>query len=234
MRTVRFTFDAEGGVDAALRALERVRDEASHSRYRMPGMILLTDRDVSSERAALPALLALSAAWKELVRAGAGSVPLIIETGQVIETHHLAMLIAAGASAVYPYLALELAEKLQAGGAARYREAVELGFQKVLARMGICTVASYRNSHLFETVGLNREVHETFFEDAGAALAGKSLRELLQDSLDRHASAFASSTGNSLDLRDEGLYRFRQTWRTSLEFSRACTPDAPVRKSAHV
>ena len=211
VRSVSFTFEADGGVDAALRTLERVRDETSHSRYRMPGMILLSDRDVSPERAALPALLALSAAWKEMVRAGACSVPLLIETGQVIETHHLAMLIAAGASAVCPYLALELAENLQAGGAVRYREAVELGFQKVLARMGICTVASYRNSQLFETVGLNREIQETFFEDAGAALAGKSLRELLQDSLDRHASAFALSTGKSLELRDEGLYRFRQS-----------------------
>jgi len=149
--------------------------------------------------------------YQEIVRAGAWDVPLIIETGQVIETHHLAMLIAAGASAVCPYLALQLAEELKPGGALRYREAVDLGLRKVLARMGICTIGSYRNSQLFEVVGLDQDVCEAFFEDAGAALGGKSLRALLQDSLDRHTSAFASNTNSAPQLRDEGLYRFRQS-----------------------
>ena len=80
---------------AAIEALQRVRDEVSGSERRPPSMILLSDRSISSERAALPALLALAAAWKALVSAGGCDVPLIIETGQVIETHHLAMLIAA-------------------------------------------------------------------------------------------------------------------------------------------
>jgi glutamate synthase domain-containing protein 2/glutamate synthase domain-containing protein 1/glutamate synthase domain-containing protein 3 len=212
VRSVSFTFEAAGGVKAAIDALQRVRDEVSSSERRPPSMILLSDRGISSERAALPALLALAAAWKALVSAGACDVPLIIETGQVIETHHLAMLIAAGASAVCPYLALELSENAQAEGATRYREAVNVGLRKVLARMGICTVGSYRNSQLFEIVGLNQDVREEFFEDAGGALGGKSLEELLQDSLDRHTSAFASSASTvAAQLRDEGLYRFRQT-----------------------
>jgi glutamate synthase (ferredoxin) len=206
VRRIDLTFDLAGGVDSALAALQRIRELARKSRRSVPGMVLLTDRDVSATRAALPALLALSAAWKELVLAGAYDVPLVLETGQVIETHHLAMLIAAGASAVFPYLALELSESLKSGGSSEYREAVEVGLLKVLARMGICTVASYRNSHLFEIVGLNREVHQTFFEDAGAALGGKSLRELLLDALDRHASAYAPGTSQ---LHDDGLYRFR-------------------------
>jgi glutamate synthase (ferredoxin) len=207
VRRIDITFEAAGGVESALAALERIREQAGKSRASVPGMVLLTDRDVSATRAALPALLALAAAWKELVRAGACDLPLVVETGQVIETHHLAMLIAAGASAVFPYLALELSESLKPGGGAPYREAVEVGLRKVLARMGICTVASYRNSQLFEIVGLNEDVHKTFFEDAGAALGGKSLRELLQDALDRHASAYAPSTSQ---LHDDGLYRFRQ------------------------
>ena len=211
VRSISFTFEAAGGVKAAIDALQRVRDEVSSSERRPPSMILLSDRGISSERAALPALLALAAAWKALVSAGGCDVPLIIETGQVIETHHLAMLIAAGASAVCPYLALELSENAQAEGAARYREAVNVGLRKVLARMGICTVGSYRNSQLFEIVGLNQDVREEFFEDAGGALGGKSLEELLQDSLDRHTSAFAPSASTvAAQLRDEGLYRFRQ------------------------
>jgi glutamate synthase domain-containing protein 2/glutamate synthase domain-containing protein 1 len=212
VRSISFTFEAAGGVKAAIEALQHVRDEVSSSEPRPPSMILLSDRGISSERAALPALLALAAAWKALVNAGACDVPLIIETGQVIETHHLAMLIAAGASAVCPYLALELSENAQAQGAARYREAVDVGLRKVLARMGICTVGSYRNSQLFEIVGLNQNVRDEFFEDAGGALGGKSLEELLQDSLDRHTSAFAPSASTvAAQLRDEGLYRFRQT-----------------------
>ena len=211
VRSISFTFEAAGGVKAAIDALQRVRDEVSSSERRPPSMILLSDRGISSERAALPALLALAAAWKALVSAGGCDVPLIIETGQVIETHHLAMLIAAGASAVCPYLALELSESAQEEGAARYREAVNVGLRKVLARMGICTVGSYRNSQLFEIVGLNQNVREEFFEDAGGALGGKSLEELLQDSLDRHTNAFAPSASTvAAQLRDEGLYRFRQ------------------------
>ena len=212
VRSISFTFEAAGGVKAAIDALQRLRDDVSSSERRPSSTILLSDRGITSERAALPALLALAAAWKALVSAGACDVPLLVETGQVIETHHLAMLIAAGASAVCPYLALELSENAQPEGATRYREAVNVGLRKVLARMGICTVGSYRNSQLFEIVGLNQDVRDEFFEDAGGALGGKSLEELLQDSLDRHTSAFApSASAIAVQLRDEGLYRFRQT-----------------------
>ena len=78
---------------------------------------MLTDRGVDAEHAALPALLALAAAWKSMVEAGAHDIPLVIETGQVIDTHHVALLVAAGASAVFPYLALEQAAHLKPGGA---------------------------------------------------------------------------------------------------------------------
>ena len=160
------TLEAARGVKGALAALERVRQQAFEGAARKPGMLLLSDRSVSAKRAALPALLALAAAWKSLLRTDAYDVPLVIESGQVIETHHVALLIAAGASAVFPYLALELAESLKPGGAASYRAAVETGLRKVLARMGISTVASYRNSQLFETVGLEEKLRAEFFEDA--------------------------------------------------------------------
>jgi glutamate synthase (ferredoxin) len=212
LRSISFTFEAAGGVRAAIDALQRVGHEASDSEGRTPGMILLSDRGINSEYAALPALLALAAAWKSMVSAGVCDVPLVIETGQVIETHHVAMLIAAGAGAVCPFLALQLAASAEAAGATRYREAVDIGLRKVLARMGICTIGSYRNSQLFEIVGLNQDVRDEFFEDAGGALGGKSMEELLEDSIERHKSAFASGTGNlTAQLRDEGLYRFRQT-----------------------
>jgi glutamate synthase domain-containing protein 2/glutamate synthase domain-containing protein 1/glutamate synthase domain-containing protein 3 len=201
-------FEAAGGVAAAQEALEKLRSRILQAAAKKPGLLLLSDRGVDAERPALPALLALAAAWKEMVRAGACDVPLIIETGQVIETHHIALLVAVGASAVFPYLAMELSESLKPGGAAKYRIAVEAGLRKVLARMGISTVASYRNSHLFETVGLDDEVRAAFFEDSAAALGGKTLESILEDALLRHATAFKP---NSPEMQDAGFYRFRQT-----------------------
>jgi glutamate synthase (ferredoxin) len=153
-------------------------------------------------------MLAVAAAWKEVVQAGGHRIPIVVESGQVIETHHVAMLVAVGASAVYPYLAMELAAKAEPDGAANYRIAVEAGFRKVLARMGISTVASYRNSHLFETIGLDKEICAEFFEDASAKLGGKSLDQILEDSLAAHTRAFACETAT---LQDAGLYRFRHS-----------------------
>jgi glutamate synthase (ferredoxin) len=207
-RRIDFTFDAAGGVNAAMTALDRLCTEAREAAASTPAFLVLSDRRVSAERAALPALLACAAAWKELVSAGACDVPLVIESGQVIETHHAALLIAAGASAVLPYLALQLSESLKPGGATKYRAAIETGLRKVLARMGISTVASYRNSHLFEVVGLDEEFRSRFFEDASAALGGKTLGEILEDVAARHTGAFESS---ARELSDAGLYRFRQT-----------------------
>ncbi|HTU32817.1 MAG TPA: glutamate synthase large subunit [Candidatus Acidoferrum sp.] len=206
--TIDFTFDVSGGTDAAVAAIDRVRAEARAAASSKSGFVLLTDRAVYSERAALPALLACAAVWNELVKRGASDVPLIVESGQVIETHHVALLIAAGATAALPYLALQFSEILKPGGAKKYRAAVEAGLRKVLARMGISTIASYRNSHLFEVVGLDEKLHSEFFENASAALGGKALREILQDALTRHAEAFDPS---ARELNDAGLYRFRQT-----------------------
>jgi glutamate synthase (ferredoxin) len=205
---IDFTFEATSGVSAAFEALDRVRAEAAEAGAGKPAAVLLTDRGVGPNRAALPALLACAAVWKELVRVGACDLALLVESGQVIETHHIALLIAVGASAVFPYLAMELSEGLKPGGAERYRLAVETGFRKVLARMGISTVASYRNSHLFETIGLDPEFHSQFFEDAAAVLEGKTLSAIMADAISYHASAFAPGAP---ELQDAGLYRFRQT-----------------------
>ncbi|HEX5425908.1 MAG TPA: glutamate synthase central domain-containing protein, partial [Candidatus Acidoferrales bacterium] len=205
---IEFTFDARGGTDAALFALDRVRAEARAAASNKAAFVLLGDRGVCTERAALPALLACATVWKELVGAGACDIPLFVESGQVIETHHVALLIASGASAVLPYLALQFSESLKPGGAAKYRTAVEAGLRKALARMGISTIASYRNSHLFEIVGLDEELRSQFFENASAVPGGKTFRDILEDALARHTEAFDPS---ARELNDAGLYRFRQT-----------------------
>src|SRR5205823_6142526 len=211
---------ASEGVGGAKSALERLREQAKTAVSENKSLVLLTDRKIDAEHPALPALLAVAAVWKSLVQAGGCEIPLIIETGQVIDTHHVALLIAAGASAVLPYLALEQASSLAHGGARRYRVAIEKGLRKVLARMGISTIASYRNSQLFETVGLEAEVCSEFFDDAGHILGGKSLDQILEDCLLFHAAGFGSPAA---EFRDVGLYRFRHNGErhaTSPEFVR--------------
>jgi glutamate synthase (ferredoxin) len=203
---IDFTFSVADGVEGDGAALARVQAQAKLAVASKPGFILLSDRGVDAQRTAVPALLAAAAAWKSMVEAGGWNILLVIETGQVIDTHHVALLIATGASAVFPYLALERAATLRPDGANRYRAAVEKGLRKVIARMGISTIASYRNSQLFETVGLDSDICEDYFEDAGHALGGKGLNDLVQDCLDRHAAAFSIQAA---ELLDKGLYRFR-------------------------
>jgi glutamate synthase (ferredoxin) len=205
VKDIDVTFPIADGIEGAKRVLQSL-EQATTGDARLR-LVLLSDRGLNANNAALPALLALAAVWKSMVKAGDWNVPLIIETGQVVDTHHIALLIAAGASAVLPYAALEQAARLCPDGMATYRLAAEKGLRKVMARMGISTVASYRNSQLFETIGLDEELRATFFEDAGSALGGKGLDELLEDCIERHAAAYG--TENS-QLRDLGLYRFRR------------------------
>jgi len=207
VRRVSLLFPVSKGVEGAKAVLEDLRGELSSRPHDKPVLILLTDRGVDAEHSAIPALLALAVAHKSLVDAGAWDIPLIVESGQVLDTHHVALLVAAGASGVFPYLALEQAVALRPDGVARYRFALEKGLRKVMARMGVSTMASYRNSQLFEVIGLDPALCAEVFEDAGCVLGGKTLDGLLEDCLIRHQAAYAADTK---PLQDTGLYRFRQ------------------------
>jgi glutamate synthase (ferredoxin) len=207
VHAVNLNFAAQDGIagaQAALREIQAVMPPTSNSK---PPLILLQDRGTSRDQAAFPALLAVAAVCKSLTDSGNWRVPIVIETGQVLDTHHIAMLIAAGASAVYPYLALEQAAALRPDGVARFRFAIEKGLRKVIARMGVSTIASYRNSYLFEVLGLERSLCAEFFEGAGCVPGGKTLESLLEDYLANHAAAY---NDNAPALVDAGLYRFRK------------------------
>src|ERR1700737_3023458 len=200
VQRIDFTFSAPNGVPGARGCLTQLTTPLSgHAR---PGLLLLSDRGIDAARATLPALLATAAVWKAMVHEGGGDVPLIVESAQVFDTHHVALLVAAGASAVVPYLAEQFAESLEAGGTERMRAAINAGLLKVLARMGVSTLASYRNSHLFEIVGLSEEVCAEFFEDAADFPGQKSLDDMLGDYLRMHRAAFS---GAAIELADAGL-----------------------------
>ncbi|HEY8714973.1 MAG TPA: glutamate synthase central domain-containing protein, partial [Candidatus Acidoferrum sp.] len=198
VRRVDFTFNAAMGVPGARRAVTQLSTTPLSSGGR-PGLLLLSDRAISKERACLPALLAAAAVWKAMVREGLWDVPLVIESAQVFDTHHLALLVACGASAVLPYLAEQFAEALEPRGAEHVRTAVIAGLRKVLARMGVSTMASYRNSQLFEIVGLSEDFCTEFFEDAADYPGQKSLDELLGDYLRMHEAGFSSAAGELAD-----------------------------------
>jgi glutamate synthase domain-containing protein 2/glutamate synthase domain-containing protein 1/glutamate synthase domain-containing protein 3 len=204
---IDITFDSALGTAGALAALERVRNEARWAAGAAPSLVIMSDRSVSETRAAIPVLLAAAAAWKEIIRGGHFRIPLIVETAQVIETHHVALLLAVGATAVQPFLAQQLAEEQIVGGARNYYSAINGGLRKVLSRMGISTLASYRNAQLFEMIGLEEAACREFFESAPRCAEANSLYQLLGDYLFNHAQAFKPAFKSPAD---SGLYRFRK------------------------
>src|SRR5271156_2407381 len=211
VKEIDLTFPAAMGVPGAHRAVAQLFTTPLSGGVR-PGLLLLSDRAMSAERAPLPAMLATAAVWKAMVRQGWWDVPLVVESAQVFDTHHVALLVASGASAVVPSLALQFAgapEVLadEPNAVEAVRTAINAGLRKVLARMGVSTLASYRNSHLYEIVGLSPDVCDEFFEDAADFPGQKSLDDLLGDYLRMHTAAFAEGSD---DLSDSGLYRFRK------------------------
>src|SRR5437660_10965541 len=114
-RRIDFTFPAAAGVPGARCSFAQL-STTPLSGSDPPRLLLLSDRAIDAHRAPLPALLATAAVWKAMVREGLWDVPLIVESAQVFDTHHVALLVAAGASAVVPYLADQFAESLEPGG----------------------------------------------------------------------------------------------------------------------
>ena len=225
LQTIDISLPANTGVSGARSAIAQCSSTPLGGKAR-PGLFLLSDRSIGPDRAAVPALLATAALWKSMVRAGLWDVPLVVETAQAFDTHHVALLIAAGASAVIPHLMEQFAEAAEPGGMTKVRSAIYAGLRKVLARMGVSTLASYRNSYLFEIVGLSEEICAEFFEDAADFAGQKALDDLLGDYLRLHQEAFAKA---GEDMPDAGLYRFRKGAELH-----ANSPEVVRRLHAHV
>ena len=225
LQTIDFTLPSKTGVSGARSVIAQCSSTPLSGDVR-PGLFLLSDRALGPDRAAIPALLATAALWKSMVREGLWDVPLIVETAQAFDTHHVALLVAAGASAVVPHLMEQFAEAQEPGGMMKVRSAIYAGLRKVLARMGVSTLASYRNSYLFEIVGLSEEICTEFFEDAADFAGQKSLDDLLCDYLRLHKEAFAKT---SEEMPDAGLYRFRKGAELH-----ANSPEVVRRLHAHV
>ena len=179
-------------------------------------ILVVSDRHAGRERVAIPALLATSAVHQHLVNRGLRtSTGLVVETGSAREVHHFALLAGYGAEAIHPYLAMEtLARHAADSGAiaaeqaiAHYIKAIGKGLQKVLSKMGISTYMSYTGAQIFEAVGLNSELVETYFSGTASTIEGIGLFELAAEALRLHEAAWADDAQPALDNGGEYAWR---------------------------
>jgi glutamate synthase (NADPH/NADH) large chain len=165
-------------------------------------ILILSDYDISKERMAIPSLLATAASFKALQKEGiANRASIIVETGEARDIHHMACLISYNASAVHPYLAFQTIKNLSEKGiltipsetaALNYKNALDEGLLKVIAKMGISTLSSYYGSHLFDTVCLNSDFIEDFFTGTAVTIESDGMHEIEQSLFQRHTSGFDS------------------------------------------
>ncbi|HEX9407689.1 MAG TPA: glutamate synthase-related protein, partial [Thermoanaerobaculia bacterium] len=190
--------------DSLQQALEQLLVEAARSVRSEPTTIVLTDRGIDASHAAIPSLLATSAIHQHLIRKGVRmNARLVVDTGEARDEHHIAALLAFGADAVCPWLALALAGE----GRDRYLYAIRKGLLKILSKMGVSSMRSYRGAQLFEAIGIADDVIARHFTGTPSIIGGIDIDEMEKEARARHASAFASDTTS---LEDSGKFRYRR------------------------
>ncbi len=212
--------DGPGGLEKAIR---RLCDRAAAAVDAGHTILILTDRGIDAAHAAIPVQMAVGAVHHSLIRQGKRlKASLLCETAQAWDIHHYAVAIGYGAAAVHPYGALETIAWAQATGTlkgvtveqawANYKKSVEDGILKIMSKMGISCVSSYRGAQIFEAIGLSGEVIDTCFTGTVSRIGGIGFELLAKDVLAMHASAFGglSPQGTVPGLDPGGFYRFRR------------------------
>ena len=220
---VKGLFAIAGGGDSLRNRIEEIRLEVSKAISDGARLIVLSDRDGDAENAPIPSLLLTSAVHHHLIREKTRTkVGLIIETGDVREVHHVALLIGYGAAAVNPYLAMESAEDLVLQGVItgiapekavrNLIKALGKGVLKVMSKMGISTIASYTGAQVFEAIGLSREVVDEYFVGTTSRLGGVTLETIAEESIRRHHVAYppGGEVPGSKRLTIGGEYQWRR------------------------
>jgi glutamate synthase (NADPH) large chain len=214
-------FRVDGGgkeLERALVGLCRRASLAINSGY---SVLILSDRGIEKEYAAIPSLLALTAVHNHLVREKTRTrVGIIVESGEPREVMHFALLLGYGASAVNPYLAIETIEDMHRRGwlpdgmsaidaIRNYGKAINKGLLKVLSKMGISTLQSYQGAQAFEAIGLNRSIVEQYFTGTPSRIEGIDLDVLAKETKMRHDYAFQALTDSETELESGGQYHYR-------------------------
>ncbi|TFB24425.1 glutamate synthase large subunit [Filobacillus milosensis] len=207
------------GIEAALESLFKRVETAINQGV---SMIVLTDRDTSSERVAMPSLLVTSGLHHYLVRKGMRTkASILLETAEARDVHQFSVLIGFGVDMIYPYLAYRAIEKLvndefveefsYEKSIERYREAATAGIVKVMSKMGISTIQSYRGAQTFEAIGIASDVIEKYFYGTQSKIGGVDLETIAEESLVRHEMAYKQErktlpSGGDMQWRSDGEY----------------------------
>jgi len=217
-------FECNKGEDGLRDALDALCKKAEQSVDDGYNYIILSDRDVDEKRAAIPSLLAVSAVHHYLISVGKRvQTALIVESGEIRETMHAALLLGYGASALCPYMTFAILDDLVKRGKvqenyetaeANYIKAVKKALLKIMAKMGISTIRSYRGAKIFESIGLSESLLKTYFGTSTSTIGGIGLETIARDAITLHDMAFKKSrdvakTHNDF-LPNLGQFHWRQ------------------------
>ena len=221
-RVLDITFNVLDGEDGLEKRIESLCQETSKAIEEGATILILSDKAIDTNRAAIPSLLATSAVHHHLLRELTRTqVGITVETGEAREIMHFALLIGYGATAVYPYMAYEtIARMIEEGiyvsgidyeaGVRNFISATQKGLFKIIAKMGISTLRSYRGAQIFEAVGLNATVIDRFFTGTPSRISGIGLEAIARETLTQHRKAYTLSDHASSLLDPGGKYHWRR------------------------
>jgi len=219
--TLSMLFDPREGASGLERAMDELCHQASAAVEAGAALLLLSDRGVSAEHAPIPSLLATAGVHHHLVREGTRTrCGLIIESGEAREAHHMALLLGYGAGAINPYLAFETIEELicegeisnidPPQGIRHHILALTKGVLKVMSKMGISTLQSYRGAQIFEAVGLNKPFVDRYFTWTASRIGGIGIDTVAAEVQQRHQRAFPTRGDEGRELDSGGEYQWRR------------------------
>ena len=210
-------FEIQKGASGLRAAIEGLCRDAGQSVDEGVNYIVLSDRDIDETHAAIPSLLAVSAVHHYLISVGKRvQTALIVESGEIREVMHAALLLGYGASAICPYMTFAVLDDLvkkhkiqeeYATAEANYIKAVDKGLKKIMSKMGISTIRSYRGAKIFESIGLGEDLLRRYFGTEVSTIGGIGLKEIARDAIRLHDEAFDV---NSFTLKNNGQFSWRK------------------------
>ncbi len=219
--TLPIFFPSDRGEEGLRAAIEEMCTAADRVIDKGHNVLILSDRGIDRENAAIPSLLAVSALHHHLIRQGTRTrVSLLLESGEPREVHHYALLLGYGVSAVNPYLAFEslddmirenMLNNISHDKAVRnYIKAATKGVVKILSKMGISTIQSYRGAQIFEAVGLQEDLVDQYFTWTPSRIGGIGLDVIAREALEPHHLAYDDKEGTERELSSGGEYQWRK------------------------
>ena len=212
-------FEIEKGASGLRQALEDLCKKAETSVDEGVNYIILSDRDIDEKHAAIPSLLAVSAVHHYLISVGKRvQTALIVESGEIREVMHAALLLGYGASAICPYMTFAVLDDLvkkhkiqeeYSTAEANYIKAVDKGLKKIMSKMGISTIRSYRGAKIFESIGLSEDLLRRYFGTEVSTIGGIGLKEIARDAIRLHEEGFKPEEANEF-LPNNGQFAWRK------------------------